>query len=67
MKNTHTKTAHAVDVSFPRGRPRISSTGERVKSVCICLPPELIPVFRDLGGSKWLRKVLEKEQFHADK
>ena len=42
------------------GRPRISPLG--TKQVSITLPHELLDLFREVGGSRWVRLELEKLQ-----
>lgn len=40
------------------GRPRLSPLG--TKQVSITLPHELLDLFKELGGSRWVRLELEK-------
>lgn len=48
-----------------RGRPLTSDAG-RVCRLCVCLPPELVDKFRALGGSTWLRKIVQKADVERD-
>ena len=47
------------------GRPRLSPLG--TKHVSITLPLELIDLFKELGGSRWIRLQLEKIQIERTK
>lgn len=40
------------------GRPRLSPLG--TKHISITLPHELLDLFKELGGSRWVRLELEK-------
>lgn len=43
------------------GRPVVDlKGGEKVRRVGVSLPPRLIPVFKAVGGSAWLRAELER-------
>ena len=42
------------------GRPPLSRDGQKVRRMSISLPPRLVELFKQIGGSAWLRAELEK-------